>query len=106
MPAANAATFSVDHTDLWFSPSESGWGVNLVQQGNVLFATLFVYGSDETPRWYVASDLESADGVNFSGTLYRATGPYFGAAWSSRQATTAAGNMALRSQLSGYLAIG
>jgi len=51
---ASATTFSIDYTDLWYIPTESGWGLNVIQQGNVMFATLFVYGTDNTPRWYVA----------------------------------------------------
>ena len=44
---AHAATpFSVDASDLWYNPAESGWGVNLAQQGDTAFLTLYVYGSD------------------------------------------------------------
>jgi hypothetical protein len=42
-------------SDIWWVPEESGWGLNLIHQGNTLFGTLFVYGSDGTPRWYSAS---------------------------------------------------
>jgi hypothetical protein len=92
---ASASTFSVDYSDLWYIPAENGWGLNLIQQNNVLFATMFVYGSDGTPRWYVASDLESSNGTNFSGVLYKTTGPYFGAAWNSSYTPTAAGTMTI-----------
>lgn len=78
---ASATTFSTDFTDLWFNPAESGWGVNLIQQGNTIFATLFVYGTDQTARWFVASGLVGASSTSFTGRLYRTTGPYFGAAW-------------------------
>jgi hypothetical protein len=91
---AKASTTSVDFTDLWFIPAESGWGLNLIQQSNVLFGTLFVYGADNTPRWYVASDLESTNGTSFSGTLFKTTGPFFGAPWTGNT-TTPAGNMTL-----------
>ncbi len=80
---ASATTYSVDYTDLWYNPAESGWGVNLIQQGQTIFATLFVYGADNTPRWYVASDLEPATTGSqdtFTGTLYQTNGPYFAAA--------------------------
>jgi hypothetical protein len=80
---ASASTFSVDYTDLWYIPAESGWGLNLIQQNNTLFATLFVYGSDNTPRWYVASEVSGSNGTNFSGALYSTVGPYFGGAWNS-----------------------
>jgi len=92
---AKASTFSVDYTDLWYIPAESGWGLNLIQQNNVIFATLFVYGSDNTPRWYVASDLEGSSGNSFAGTLYRTTGPYFGVPWTGTSPATAVGSMSL-----------
>jgi hypothetical protein len=93
---ASASTFSVDYTDLWFNPAENGWGLNLIQQNNVIFATMFVYGGDNTPRWYVASDLESSNGTSFSGTLFKTTGSYFGAAWSPAQSTAiATGSMSI-----------
>ncbi|HSN20671.1 MAG TPA: hypothetical protein VLS49_08335 [Usitatibacter sp.] len=72
------------YTDLWWNPDESGWGMNLVQQEDVAFVTLFVYGADHRPLWYVGSNvrvvaLNGADGrPTFSGDLYRTTGPYHG----------------------------
>jgi len=38
-------------------PGEDGWGMNIAQQGDTLFATVFVYGSDRRPTWYVASSI-------------------------------------------------
>src|SRR5258707_9007695 len=45
------------HTGLYFKPDESGWGLNLVEQGNTLFGTLFVYDTSGRPKWYSASGL-------------------------------------------------
>jgi hypothetical protein len=82
---ALAASTSTDFTDLWFNPNEEGWGVNVIHQRDILFVTLFVYGPDNKPTWYVGSDVRLAsanDGVlTYSGTLYRTTGPYFGGAF-------------------------
>lgn len=81
---ASATTFSTDYTDLWYNaPAESqaGWGVNLIQQNEVIFATLFVYGTDGTPRWYVGSNVSATSGTSFTGPLYSLTGTYFGAPW-------------------------
>ena len=47
-----ATSFSTDQSDLWYVESESGWGLQLVQRGNVIFATLFVYDTNGTPTWY------------------------------------------------------
>ena len=78
-----AATTSVtDYEDIWYNASQSGWGVNIAQQGEVLFATLFVYGSDNTPRWYVSTLQGAGDNVTFQGDLLIVgTGTYFAAPW-------------------------
>lgn len=79
-PPARATTYSTDFTDLWFNPSESGWGVNVIQQYNTMFVTLFVYGTDTAPRWFVAPDVEPSPAGSqnvFSGQLFQTTGPSF-----------------------------
>lgn len=67
---------------LWYaSPaeSESGWGLNLVQQGTVLFVTWFTYGTDGRDMWLHMSDARRTAANTYSGTLYRTTGPAFNA---------------------------
>ena len=65
--------------DLWWLPSESGWGLNLAHQGDILFATLFTYGQDRTGMWLVGSRLERTGERVYSGELHRTTGPAFDA---------------------------
>jgi len=90
--AAVAAALSLpaaagQYSDLWYDPQESGWGVNVVQQLETAFVTLFVYGPDGKPTWYVASDArviayQSGGGRPiFAGTLYRTEGSYHGGAF-------------------------
>jgi hypothetical protein len=83
--SANATSFSTDYTDLWWNPAENGWGVNVIQQGDTLFATLFVYSPSGTASWYVASGatFTSQQGSvrAFSGKLYQTSGPWFGGAF-------------------------
>jgi len=83
LPAA-ATTYSTDYTDLWYTPNESGWGLNIVNQGDTIFAALYVYGTDNSPRWYYASDLHGS-ASSFSGTLYRTQGTYLGSPWNPAQ---------------------
>jgi hypothetical protein len=79
-----ATTFGTDNSDLWFNPSENGWGVNVVQQNEILFLTFFVYGPDGKPVWYVApstafqSQSPTTGVVLYSGPLYTTIGPWFG----------------------------
>jgi hypothetical protein len=71
---------AIDYTDIWYLPSESGWGVNLIQAEDVIFVTFFVYGPSNQPTWYVAIIYRDANG-NFAGSLYSTVGPYFGGPW-------------------------
>ena len=72
-----SASFSTDQSDLWFIPEESGWGIQLVQRGSVIFATMFVYGPSNAPTWYTATMNPEAGALTWSGDLYATTGPYF-----------------------------
>jgi len=77
---ARAATFS----DLWWNPNESGWGANFIQQQDIIFVTLFLYGQDGRPTWYVGPATTAVAGAatpTYSGGLYATTGPWFGASF-------------------------
>jgi hypothetical protein len=80
LPLQAVQAANVDYTDIWYLPSESGWGVNLVQADSVIFATFFVYGPGNVPTWYTAILYSDPNG-NFAGNLYAAVGTYFGAPW-------------------------
>lgn len=74
-PAASA-----NYEGLWWrSPagSESGWGVNIAHQGDILFATWFTYDTDGSGMWLVMSDGAKMAAGTYSGALYRTTGPSF-----------------------------
>ena len=69
----------VDFTDLWWNPNESGWGVAITHQFNVMFLAWYVYDGAGKPVWYVASNCDVNSSQNgCTGTLYRTTGPAFG----------------------------
>ena len=71
-----------NYQDLWWvaNGAESGWGVNVTHQDNILFATLFTYDANRVPLWLVMSNgAMQSDGVTFTGDLYRTTGPAFNA---------------------------
>jgi hypothetical protein len=75
-------------TDLWwnFPPgSESGWGINFTQQGDVIFATWFTYDGDGNPWWLAFVANRNGPGV-FTGDVFVATGPAFDSIpWNSSQ---------------------
>jgi len=80
--------------DLWIAPGESGWGLNLLGQGNTLFGTLFVYDSTRRAKWYSASELTYVGATNpdslgkYTGPLYESTGPGFGEATFNQNTVT------------------
>jgi hypothetical protein len=66
---AYATSFATDTSDLWYNPNESGWGVGVQQQNDMLFVVLYGYGAGSQATWYVAPGMQFA-GVNGSGTVY------------------------------------
>jgi hypothetical protein len=65
-----------NHTDMWWNPAESGWGISVVHHpSGVIFATFFLYGQDNKPVWYVVSDGAWQTQTRYVGTVYRTTGP-------------------------------
>jgi hypothetical protein len=73
----HSTSLTTDQSDLWWIPSESGWGMQLVHRGPVIFATLFVYGLTGNPTWYTATLDSTATNLTWTGDLYATTGPYF-----------------------------
>jgi hypothetical protein len=79
--AQSNLALATNYQDLWWaSPagSQSGWGINLTQQGETIFATWFTYDHDRTPLWLTATAAKTGPGV-YSGSLFRTTGPAFNA---------------------------
>ena len=89
----NAAnTLTTDASDMWWNASESGWGVNLTSQQEVIFLSMFVYGADGKTKWYSASTslqgFNSAGAGVYTGTLIETTRPYFGGSYNQANVTT------------------
>ena len=68
-----------NYQDLWWNPNESGWGINISQQGDVMFATWFIYGAGNQPTWVFLSraDRSGATGNTFAGEIFQAVGTPF-----------------------------
>jgi len=67
----NVASAVTNYTDMWFNPSESGWGVNFSQDYNgPIFATFFVYAASGAPTWVGGLLALDPVGGMYSGTLY------------------------------------
>jgi hypothetical protein len=96
-PGATAG-MSPDPTGLWYDPDESGWGLSLVQQGDIVFAALLVYDESHRAAWYAAPAMQPStlfvpggaqSTSDASGVLYRTSGPWFGAPFDRTQVSAA-----------------
>ncbi len=68
----------VNYQGLWWNAAESGWGVNLAHQGDLIFATWFTYDTSGNPLWLSMLAAASAPGGNsYAGPIYVDTGPAF-----------------------------
>jgi hypothetical protein len=94
-PPAYATSYSTDVSDLSWVPTESGWGMQLVQEGSTVYATLFVYGPTDQPTWAGATLQSHGQGSYiWSGSLYVFKGPWFGGTFGpSMVSGQAAGSM-------------
>ena len=74
-------TYQSDMSDLWWNANESGWGVTVLHQQEVVFLTFFVYGPDNRPVWYTAQGSYVSQNPDssyvFTGTTYQVNGPWF-----------------------------
>jgi len=80
-PAFGTA-YSADASDIWAAHGEEGWGMQLVQRADVMFATLYVYDNQSNPTFYtatlVANGTNAQGDVVWVGDLYQTNGPWFG----------------------------
>jgi hypothetical protein len=85
---AGSAPSATNFQDLWWhSPdnSESGWGINITHQGDILFATWFTYDANGKGLWLVMSNGAKTAPGSYTGALYRTTGTPFSAPWDPSQ---------------------
>ena len=77
--ATAAPTSSLNYTGMWWNSAESGWGINVNHQGDIVFATLFTYDESGAPMWVMMTGLLQADGRTYAGELYKVSGSAFNA---------------------------
>ncbi|MBL8518516.1 MAG: beta-propeller domain-containing protein [Betaproteobacteria bacterium] len=45
----------VDRSGAWFNPDQPGWGISLIEQGNVTAGALYTYDREGAPTWFSGS---------------------------------------------------
>jgi len=79
--ATGTASDGTNFSDQWWNPNESGWGISVLQQADVIFVDLFVYDTAGNPTWFTAAATQQSDPfgrVTFTGDLNQTSGPWFG----------------------------
>jgi hypothetical protein len=88
---AQSGTIGTLLQDLWWNPTESGWGVTVTHEADVMFLTFFVYRADNTPYWVTATLLRATPGtgitfpVSYTGDVYETHGSFYGGAFNAGQ---------------------
>ncbi len=70
---ANPLAGGRDRSGVWWTPSESGWGLVTADQGEALVLGWFTYDTDGEPMWLSGAMAPQADG-SYRGDLFRNTG--------------------------------
>jgi hypothetical protein len=75
-----------DYTGVWWTPSESGWGLFLYQSpvSHWMFGAWFVYDTDGRPAWLTLQDGHWTSYSTWTANVYRTSGPWLGAAFDPR----------------------
>ena len=71
---------ALNYQDMWWKPTESGWGLMVLHQQDTISAVMFHYRADRKPVWYLLSNATRGAGEVFTGSLIETEGPpLFGA---------------------------
>lgn len=84
-----AAGTSTNYSGIFYSPSESGWGISVTHHpspSNIIFAAWYTYGPSGMPTWYVISSCPLANN-SCTGDVYKTTGTPLGKTWNSSSLT-------------------
>ena len=95
----------VDYGDIYWNPLEPGWGLQISDQGDVLFMTFYVYGSDGKPTWFTAllnySSTNGAGARIYTGNLYiNPSGAFYGSPFAPGPAARQAGTVTFQADSS------
>ncbi len=76
--STTTATVTPNEGIWWVSGgAESGWGINVSQQQDMLFLTWFTFAPNGSTLWLVAQGLRTSGTNTFTGAVYSGTGPAF-----------------------------
>ncbi|HEX4330638.1 MAG TPA: hypothetical protein VH040_00745 [Usitatibacter sp.] len=86
--------------DMWWNPSENGWGMSLIQHHDVLFGAFYIYDASGNPMWVVMpGGAWDATKTVFTGALYEPRGtPFYAYNAAALQVGTSVGSASITFQ--------
>lgn len=99
-PVCNFSGFdrsnALNFQDIWWNPNESGWGLNIIHQDDIISVGLYTYDATGRDAWYLmAPGTRQTGTATYSGPLKRVTGPVFNSIpWTPTNETTV-GNLSI-----------
>lgn len=89
-------SLTTNFQDLWWNPSQPGWGLFVAHQGPIILAALFTYDARGNPMWFAMSRGQRISDGLYIGELDSFTGtPYGSPVWSAAS-PTAVGTMTMQ----------
>lgn len=80
--------WSQNYSDIWWNPSESGWGLTIADHNTQMFVVWYTYDETGKPTWITVPGGTFSNGKrNFSGDLYQTRGPAYSAPFVASQVT-------------------
>ena len=73
---ASLPAYAQNYTDWWWNPDQSGQGINVGQEGDLIFVAWFTYDETGAGMWLVMGG--PLTGTSLVAPLYRTTGPKLG----------------------------
>ena len=76
---------ATNYQDMWWNPTESGWGINFTHQSDTIYATWFTYDGSGKPWWLAAVLYRQGSASAFSGEVLSYRGPPFGPGFDAKR---------------------
>ena len=74
----SSAAHAQNRSDIWWNPSESGWGLTIADHETQIFAVWYTYREDGSPTWFVIPGGTFSQGRRiFTGDIFQTTGPAY-----------------------------
>jgi hypothetical protein len=69
-----------NYSDIWYTPGEEGWGLQIAHSGTTLFATWYTYDANNRQTFLTVTNGNFTNATTWSGQIFKPTGSPFNSA--------------------------